>query len=579
MKKFIFNIVFTTIILLIFVLIEITLRVMNIGYNTEPFIRHPKIKEFYIDNRELRYKYYPKRIDLTRDPIKNIFLYNKLDGVLRGFVLGGSAAEGFPYYSNNSFSKILETGLNEIKKFKKVEIINLGFSAMSSYYVADVSKKLLKYKPDFVIIYSGHNEYYGTISATTGGGHIAKKIYLSLKELRIFQLIFEMLGKSRWKNIKTRTMMAEQFNNRVIPNNEKFDGKVAENYIKNIKETVELFTKNGVKVILIEPVCNLVSMPPFKGEDDEKLSNDIVLLYENILKGNKKNIDTKLFENTRNANLLYLKALYNLIYNKDLSISNFIFAKEMDIVPFRIRNRLVYNLRNFANSYKNTNFIYIPLEEKIFKNLGYSGFGNNYFIDHLHFNYDGHLLMANVIAEKISDIYNLNEQERKILINFLNDKNLVREKVYITPLAEFLAFRSILLLSKQPPYSEMLIKYHPSIDNRNPFLTNEASYKLQEDELFNMVINDFITRKDFKNAFFYMNSVLSIYPADPKNHLAMAELQRMVNNPEALYNYVLAYVLSDRNYNYYQKLESYLASQGQLKMIDKIVSLYGKPKQ
>ncbi len=577
MKKFIFNAIFTIFVILIFVLLEIFLRIFNIGYNTEPFVKHPKIKEFYIDNRELRYKYYPKKIDLSRDPIKNLFLFNKPEGVLRGFVLGGSAAEGFPYYSNNSFSKILETGLNDIKKFKKVEVINLGFSAMSSYYVADVSKKLLKYKPDFIIIYSGHNEYYGTISATTGGGHNSKKLYLFLKEYRIFQLIFEILGQSRWKNIKTKTMMAEQFNNKVIPNDEKFDSKVAENYIKNIKETVELFTKNGVKVILIEPVCNLVSMPPFKGEGDEKLSNEIVMLYDNILKG-KKNIDANLFKDTKNANLVYLNALYRLIYEKDKSISNFIQAKEMDIVPFRIRNKLIYSLRDFASSYKGSNFYYIPLEEKIYKNLGYAGFGNDYFIDHLHFNLDGHILMANVIAEKLSDIYNLNTQEREILISFLNDKNTIREKVYITPLAEFLAFRSILLLSKQPPYSDMLIKYHPSIDSKNPFLTNEQSYKLQEDELFNIVINDYIAKKDFKNAFFYMNSVLSIYPADAKNHLAMAELQRMVDNPEALYNYVLAYVLSDRDYNYYKKLESYLASKGQLKIMDKIISLYGKPK-
>jgi hypothetical protein len=319
-------------------------------------------------------------------------------------------------------------------------------------------------------------------------------------------------------------------------------------------------------------------MPPFKGEADEKLSNEIVMLYDNILKGKKKNIDTNLLKDTKNANLLYLNALYRLIYEKDKSISNFIQAKEMDIVPFRIRNKLIYSLRDFASSYKGSNFYYISLEEKIYKNFVYAGFGNYYFIDHLHFNLDVHILMANVIGEKLSDIYNLNTQEREILISFLNNKDTIREKVYITPLAEFLAFRSILLLSKQPPYSDMLIKYHPSIDSKNPFLTNEQSYKLQEDELFNIVINDYIAKKDFKNAFLYMNSVLSIYPADAKNHLAMAELQRMVDNPEALYNYVLAYVLSDRDYNYYKKLESYLASKGQLKIMDKIISLYGKPK-
>ncbi len=578
-KNIIFNTIFIILVILLFCIVEFLLRIANIGYSTEPFIRHPKIKQFYVDNKFLRYKYYPRKIDLSRDPVKNIFLYNKPKDVLRGFVLGGSAAEGFPFYSNHSFSKIIEASLGEAKKFKKVEVLNLGFSAMSSYYVNDVAKKLLKYKPDFVIIYSGHNEYYGTISITTGGNHFTKKLYLFLKESRIFQIIFELLGQSKWKDIKTKTMMAEQFNNRVIPDDEKIDSIVAKNYIKNIKETVEFLTKNNVKVIIIEPVCNLYNMPPFKGKDDDKIADQLLSIYTGLGKEKKELIKQKLdMLPQNNANVIYLTALYEVIYNKNYSLSNFILAKELDIVPFRVRKRILEELRNFAISFKNNNFYYIPLEEKIYKNLGIYGFGNEYFIDHLHFNFNGHLLMANVILEKLSDIYNLNENERKEIITFLNNKERVKEKIYFTPLGEFIAFRSILLLSKQPPFSDMVIKYSPSLPDKNEFLTNEISYKLSEDELYNMVINKYVEKKDFKNSLFYLNSILNIYPVEAKNYLAMAELQNMVGSEETLYNYILAYILSDRDYFYYQKLESYLAKKGQLKYIEKIKSLYGKPK-
>jgi len=49
---------------------------------------------------------------------------------------------------------------------------------MSSYYVKDLAAKLRKYAPDFIVVYSGHNEYYGTIGALTGGNYFTKNLYL-----------------------------------------------------------------------------------------------------------------------------------------------------------------------------------------------------------------------------------------------------------------------------------------------------------------------------------------------------------------------------------------------------------------
>ncbi len=581
-KRLIFNFVFFLLVLLGFVGLEFILRVLNIGYSTDPFVRHPKIKDFYMDNRSLRLKYYPKSIDLTHDPIKNLFLYYKPADILRGIVIGGSAAEGFPYYSNHSFSKILEVALNEIKRYKKVEVINLGFSAMSSYYEMDVSKKLLKYNPDFIVIYSGHNEYYGTISATTGGNHFTKKIYLLLKELRIFQLIFEVLGQSKWKEIKSRTMMAEQFNNRIIPKNEKLDLKVAEIYVKNIKEIVDFFTRRDVNVILVEPVCNILSMPPFKGENDPFISNKILSLYKLIGKGDKKLFESEL-ENlisfTNNANIRYICALYNMIYKRDKSISNFIHAKDLDIVPFRERSTLHEELRKFSFSYrKNQKFYFVNLPDRILTNFGINGFGNDLFIDHLHFNFKGHVVMASVLAQKIADIYDFNKNEREALISFFQNPDLIKEKIYLTPLHEFLAFRSILLLSKQPPYSDMILKYTPPVDPQNYFFANKEAYNLSEDELINKKLNEYVAKKDFKNAFFYMNSVLVTYPSEAKNYLAMAELQKMAKDESALYNYITAYVLSDRDYNYYIKMKDYLLLKGLEETLQKVISIYGEPK-
>jgi hypothetical protein len=40
-------------------------------------------------------------------------------------------------------------------------LLNAGCNALNSLNVLDVFTSLIKYKPDLVIVYSGHNEFFG----------------------------------------------------------------------------------------------------------------------------------------------------------------------------------------------------------------------------------------------------------------------------------------------------------------------------------------------------------------------------------------------------------------------------------
>ena len=75
-----------------------------------------------------------------------------------------------------------------------VEVINLGMTAVNSYVIRDLSQRVMEYKPDAVIIYAGHNEYYGSFgAASTQFGFVnniyLKRIILWLKDLRFYQLL------------------------------------------------------------------------------------------------------------------------------------------------------------------------------------------------------------------------------------------------------------------------------------------------------------------------------------------------------------------------------------------------------
>jgi len=66
-----------------------------------------------------------------------------------------------------------------------IEIINLCLTAVNSYTISDFAKQVSKYEPDAVLIYAGHNEYYGALgigSTSRLGSNV--NIVRSLLQLR-----------------------------------------------------------------------------------------------------------------------------------------------------------------------------------------------------------------------------------------------------------------------------------------------------------------------------------------------------------------------------------------------------------
>lgn len=82
---------------------------------------------------------------------------------IRIFVMGESAAAGFPYQANAAFSYVIADVLQDAFPSDTIEVVNLGISATNSYTIADLVPDVIAQKPDAVLIYAGHNEYYGAL--------------------------------------------------------------------------------------------------------------------------------------------------------------------------------------------------------------------------------------------------------------------------------------------------------------------------------------------------------------------------------------------------------------------------------
>lgn len=87
------------------------------------------------------------------------FPVNKAGHERRVFVLGGSAAHGYGFSRNGSFSGRLEQLLGEAMPRLDVQVINAGTIAASSQQLLAMAKEILaELEPDLIIIYAGNNE-------------------------------------------------------------------------------------------------------------------------------------------------------------------------------------------------------------------------------------------------------------------------------------------------------------------------------------------------------------------------------------------------------------------------------------
>ncbi|OHD14227.1 MAG: hypothetical protein A2Z98_09335 [Spirochaetes bacterium GWB1_27_13] len=587
-KKVLFSGIFILLIFFVLISIEIGLKIANYGINTDIFVKSKYLNEYYLTNPYFINKYHPFASNVVSEPLRNMFLVKKTKDTLRGFVIGGSTAEGFPYFSNHSFGKISEMALKN--SGKNVEIINLGFSAMSSYYVADVATKILKYKPDFLIIYAGHNEYYGTISETTGGNYFQKKMYLFLKEFKIVQLIINIINPHKSKEYKDKNLMEIRFNDKKIVKNQQNDTKIANNFINNIDSVVNSYNSKKIPVIIIEPVSNLYDMPPFAGENDKDYKGFIDTYFKESISMDKGRVEDALAERNRNqllsvnANVTYIDAMNKFIVNQSPNIYDFILAKDLDAIPFRARTVLINKLGEYCknNSTKYKNLHFIPLQEALISKYGDKVFNNGIFIDHLHFNIAGQIIVSEILSQKIGEIYTLNDEEKSKLKNFYLDTENVKKSIHYLPFYDVSVGSGMENLIKNKPFSSMIIPFRNRFYNMNEITENRNLFDLittNEDNAFGKMLEYYyFVMFDKQKVFDYIKSYEFVNPANYTSYVDYADFYKIEKNlTDAENYYIKAYLLSGKKKEVYDKIiELFKDNTDKMKEFNK---KYGLPKK
>ena len=117
-----------------------------------------------------------------RGPEDVTFLARKPANGFRLFVLGESSVEGFPYGAPWSFPAFLQRRLASALPGTTVEVVNAGVNGIASWDIRRIAEEIVRYQPDVVILYAGHNDFTASDQQQPG-------LLLRFRaRLRLFQL-------------------------------------------------------------------------------------------------------------------------------------------------------------------------------------------------------------------------------------------------------------------------------------------------------------------------------------------------------------------------------------------------------
>ncbi|NJM17028.1 MAG: SGNH/GDSL hydrolase family protein [Bacteroidales bacterium] len=298
-RKLLFTVIALLLPFLVLLVVEITLRAFGNKEDLSLFVDFGN--ERFLRVNHLIDKRYFNRLQTRVASSGDLLLKQKPENGYRIFVMGGSTAAGFPYPKNLMFSTVLQERLQQQLPYKYIEIVNVAITATNSYTYVDIIDEMLRHQPDAILIYGGHNEFYGALGVCSteslGQSRAMVNLALKLNRLHMVKGLRDLFAKARQKQVSTKELnQDESLMTKVIANNKVgYKGKLYTKALKQFEGNMDLVLKKAkskkVSVILSELVSNVKDMPPFEGAENKALEDykKQAPFYRNIMLQKQKN--------------------------------------------------------------------------------------------------------------------------------------------------------------------------------------------------------------------------------------------------------------------------------------------------
>ena len=396
--------------------IEIALRVLNRTLSN-PFttvIAADSVSWYQVNRNYLR-KYFPANISLLPELKPSLLKTRKEAKLLRIICLGESSMFGTPYQMTCTIPAILRKQLTHLFPGYEFEVLNLGASAINSNVIVDLSKQVIAYEPDLVLLYMGHNDFYGPdgIGASFFQNHFPSTIQwvYQLRDFRIVRLIEELLpisSSNAHLDAESNLMKQVSQGNRV-PLHSPMSDRIFKLFEHNLRAIIRIFHDRGIPLIVGDVTSNL-DFPPFLSDSIpgvESMGQFEAEVKTKFSHGSYRSLEEQLLgclhRDSTNALINYWLGKVYLVQRKFEPAKFYLLcARDHDLLKFRAPSVINSIIHRVGEEH------HVPVVsiDSLFAACSSSGIpGSDLFWEHLHPNPFGYYLIANAFLQKILDLH------------------------------------------------------------------------------------------------------------------------------------------------------------------------------
>jgi tetratricopeptide (TPR) repeat protein len=405
---------------LFFILVETVLRVTGYGPDISLFVTEEiGGRTYHIMNPLVKARYFA-RVDFSPTTSLDYFPVPKLPGTFRIFCLGGSTTVGFPYGYAGSFPTLLRDRLQHIFPDRRIEVINLGMTATNSFTVADIAEELPRYEPDLLVVYDGHNEFYGALGVASresfGRSRWVTRTYLKAIHLKTFQALRDLYNLLRGTIAGNAsdpggTLMERLAKGQYIEYGSAPYAAALEIFRENVRDLAAVASRHAIPVLLGTQVSNLRDLPPFISEHPSGLPPERRLAFAQAMKtglthraDNEPEAAARAFREAISIDSMRADAHYELarslglLGRKGEAYGAYVRARDLD----RLRFRASSDFNNVITQASQLPGVRSADMERAFREESPDSLiGNSLMLEHLHPNLRGYFLLAREYAREM----------------------------------------------------------------------------------------------------------------------------------------------------------------------------------
>lgn len=536
LRSLIFSFIAIVIIpLLILACLEVGLRLGGYGFDPH-FVKksHENGQDVLRKNPRFSESFFPRNIAKLQRPLSTLFTAHKPSGTFRIFVLGESAAIGYPS-PQFSFSRILEVLLRDQFPDVRFEVINTGLTAINSHAIRNITKDLAPWEADLFIVYMGNNEVVGPYGPGTVFSPLVSNLFLlrtiqALKTTRIGQLLTDAAAIVNSEDPSGPTWGGMQvfFNKRVRADDVRMK-KVYAHFQNNLKDILVIARGSGAQILVSSVVGNLEGIAPFASQHKLSLSESDEAKWDELYQSGIAHESRGEYEaavqqfiaaaqiDNDFADLHFrLGRDYLALSNDAAAQESFVKARDLDTLRFRPDTRINKIIKEVADQRENDHIYFLDAETIFVENSTHGVTNDDLFYDHVHFNFAGNYLLAKEMLGKLQPHLPAwildTQQERRPLLTRKECEDL-------------LAFTGY-------NQHEIMVSLADNLMNKLPF-TNMINYtdmirRKREQEQF---LSYYRTPQGLAEAAEAHRSALTRNP-DRHIHLSLSRILRELNEPE-----------------------------------------------